>query len=547
MEHVLVLNSRSVAAGKDSLKTCCRPNCHTRRVKNKGALLVLVWNFPLMSLFYYLTMYAPREHLYFVIWGLSLPIAGWIADMYCGRYRVIHWSMWIMWTAGVLTTTSSIIASYMDSYASINETVMQILLAMIAIGFGGYQANAIQFGIDQLHDASTNEIKSFISWYVWTYMSGGIAVDYIYTCTNKKYYELIGMLLICICLTIVLSTSLCLDYILVKEPATQNPFKVVYKVIRYAIKHKHPACRSAFTYHEDDIPSRLDLGKAKYGGPFTTEQVEDVKTFLRLLSAVLFGCAMVSGHLVVNELRDQFYKMLMYHHQMHTPTTQCYLNMTYTKTAFYVAAVLIPISEFLIQPFFHNYFSWVESYWKFAVGVVLQMARVLTLMAYVITARYNYHKYNRSNSIIQCIYSEDYGALASSFDIRLMILPSFLNSISIALLGIGGVEFICAQTPYSMRGLISGAGYGSVAIFTLIGFGITQPFRMPLPAWSSTGTIISCGFWYLLMMIVHLAFNSIVLYILKKLYKNRKREDVLPNEQIFAERYYSTLTPSLSD
>ena len=117
-----------------------------------------------------------------------------------------------------------------------------------------------------------------------------------------------------------------------------------------------------------------------------------------------------------------------------------------------------------------------------------------------------------------------------------MLLPNVLNSVSIMYLGIGGVEFICAQTPYSMRGLISGAGYGSVAIFTLIGYGITHPFTMALPIWSTD--IISCGFWYLLLIIVYLAISSIVLSILGRMYKNRKREDVLPNEQIFAERYY---------
>ena len=56
-----------------------------------------------------------------------------------------------------------------------------------------------------------------------------------------------------------------------------------YSVVRYAIKHKHPECRSTFTYCEDEPPSRMDFGKSKYGGPCTTEQVEDVKTFLRLI------------------------------------------------------------------------------------------------------------------------------------------------------------------------------------------------------------------------------------------------------------------------
>ena len=62
------------------------------------------------------------------------------------------------------------------------------------------------------------------------------------------------------------------------------------KVIKFAIVTKHPRCKSAFTYCEDELPSRIDFGKSKYGGPFTTEQVEDVKTLLRLLPLILiFG------------------------------------------------------------------------------------------------------------------------------------------------------------------------------------------------------------------------------------------------------------------
>ena len=48
-----------------------------------------------------------------------------------------------------------------------------------------------------------------------------------------------------------------------------------YQICRQ--ENKHPRCRSAFTYCEDELPSHLDLGKHKYGEPFTTEQVEDSK------------------------------------------------------------------------------------------------------------------------------------------------------------------------------------------------------------------------------------------------------------------------------
>ena len=63
--------------------------------------------------------------------------------------------------------------------------------------------------------------------------------------------------------------------------------KKMYKVLKYSWKHKVPEHRSAFTYWEEDIPRRIDLGKCKYGGPFTNEEVEDTKTFLRILPLLL--------------------------------------------------------------------------------------------------------------------------------------------------------------------------------------------------------------------------------------------------------------------
>ena len=67
------------------------------------------------------------------------------------------------------------------------------------------------------------------------------------------------------------------------ESGRHNPYKVVYKVLNFARKHKYPFQRSAFTYCDDELPSRIDFAKERFGGPFTTEQVQDVKTFLRIL------------------------------------------------------------------------------------------------------------------------------------------------------------------------------------------------------------------------------------------------------------------------
>ena len=66
-----------------------------------------------------------------------------------------------------------------------------------------------------------------------------------------------------------------------------NPVKVIGQVLNYARKNKHPKNCSALIYWEEDYPSRLDLGKDKYGGLFSLEQVEDVKTFLRLIPLLI--------------------------------------------------------------------------------------------------------------------------------------------------------------------------------------------------------------------------------------------------------------------
>ena len=193
-----------------------------------------------------------------VVLDFTLPFTGWLADVYLGRYKIVCWSMWIMWMASMLATAGSVVAQLMDSHHKIFQDFSSAMFLIVAIAFRGYQANIIQFGLDQLQDASTTEITAFIRWYVWTYISSRAIFQFTHTCLNDIYHTL-GQIVICISLTIVISSSFIISLCLVQEPVTQNPFKLIYKVIRYAIKHKHPRCRSAFTYCEDELPSRIDF------------------------------------------------------------------------------------------------------------------------------------------------------------------------------------------------------------------------------------------------------------------------------------------------
>ena len=103
--------------------------------------------------------------------GFTLPFAGWLADIRFGRYKVIRWSMWIMWIASILATTNSVMEQIIPGHHNTFMVISYIISFVLAFGFGGYQANIIQFGLDQLQDASTTEITAFIRWYVWTFVS----------------------------------------------------------------------------------------------------------------------------------------------------------------------------------------------------------------------------------------------------------------------------------------------------------------------------------------------------------------------------------------
>ena len=123
---------------------------------------------------------------------------------------------------------------------------------------------------------------SYISWYVWNCILA-ISTGIIFIKSFPHYIPLLYFLLPLLCTLSILSDC-CFKHWLVKEPVTSNPLKLFHQVLKYAVKNKYPRLRNTFTYWEDKPYSRIDLGKTKYGEPFTTEQVEDVKIFFRFLA-----------------------------------------------------------------------------------------------------------------------------------------------------------------------------------------------------------------------------------------------------------------------
>ena len=83
-------------------------------------------------------------------------------------------------------------------HRNFHTSISLTLLIIASVGLGGYWANVIRFGLNQLQDASTMEISAFISWFTWTYTSGANTLTYAYACVKKENHILIGKIYECI-------------------------------------------------------------------------------------------------------------------------------------------------------------------------------------------------------------------------------------------------------------------------------------------------------------------------------------------------------------
>ena len=528
---------------KEYLRICCKISYQPRRLKNKGAILILMWMFLVMFACRFLTgtvFKIVRDDLFttviIAIITLMLPIAGWLADVRFGRYKVICWSIWTMWIGCLLLAASHVVVNLIGFYDHhIYRNFVIAWTAVSALGFGGFQANLIQFGIDQLTDASTTEITSYIAWYAWSLLSGELPV-LLFSCIDSN--PLIDYLLMFASLCLVISSNFFFNSQLIKEPATQNPFKLIYKVIQYAIRNKQPRLRSAFTYCEDDQPSRIDIGKTKYGGPFTTEQVEDVKTFFRIIGLVAIGGAVFAMKFDdTNPLKRQLSKVLISSDKPVVYRQCLYDNFPFLWHSI-VAILGIPLNEFLIHPIFQRCLK-LKIKWKVFVGIIILLAAYIVLTVMITYSRKILMEtgISRNDTDIQCFFHESATSLKHAVDFKWFAIPELLFVISDIFFTVGVVEFYCAQFPYSMKGLLIGCFYGFTGVFVLFNYGVSLFFKKS-DYWQ-TQTIFSCGFWYLQTYSVVMVIIMFLSLFLFNHFKRRKRQDVLPNEHIFAEKYYS--------
>ena len=127
----------------------------------------------------YLFSFSSLSTRLFILFGLGLmflvyPFLGHLADVYLTRYRMLKLACIILIcgiSATIVYRVVDIIVETIWSYEKLHKPetmvvhVVVVLFIVYIIGLGLFEANAIQFGLDQLLEAPTPKLISFIHWY----------------------------------------------------------------------------------------------------------------------------------------------------------------------------------------------------------------------------------------------------------------------------------------------------------------------------------------------------------------------------------------------
>ena len=547
-----------------------RPCC----LRSKAAILILLWNLIIVTSLN--TFFDPSIYIYSinniskfeairnqsflfmpVLYGSSAllllfyPLAGCLADTRWGRYKTVFNSLHIIfWNFIIMVFFGSIVAGYLLGYHTPVATVVEILeslsipfmleIVVIICGYVALIANVIQFGLDQLHDAPSDDSVLYVHWYVWTNYLGisltRICISLLSAKDNTDLFyiiiaSLLGIFLISMCIlgaTLFVHQYKRNPWHLI-ETGYRNPYKLVYKVIDFAAQHKNAVHRSAFTYCEDEPPSRLDLGKEKYGGPFTTEQVEDVKTFLGILcilvslGPILMVDIAVSG--IVTKFADQIDNDFDNLH---------FILIKNGGLSSLMITVLIPFYLCLLRPFFQNYIP----------GILkrIGLGMIFILLSALCTLSLDVYGHAKASNTMPCFasytptlsFNESYG-FPHNIGSDILIIQCGINTIGYLFLYIAIYEFICAQSPQAMKGLLIGTFFAIKGVFQLLAIAIVY---LPFTQWKWELKFPSCGFVYYFINVM-IGFVGIVTYTcVARKYQYRQRDEP-DNIYRYAEEYYA--------
>ena len=459
---------------------------------------------------------------FFVIPFLFYPIGGLIADVWIGRYRIIVISGYICLLAWLSTVTGYSLHWYIHNelYIPVSIIILTIACLFLVSGSAGFQSNILPFNIDQMMGASGDQLSAVIQWHVFgNFIVFSVPVSAIKSLSDL-YFLLPSLIISCITIILIILSHCVFKNWLDTTPQITNPIKLIVKVLNYARKNKYPRNRSALTYWENDYPSRLDLGKEKYGGPFSEEEVEDVKTVLRLLPLLICGVGFSISWGTYNLPID----VSGFDSDNMSRFIQSYIKEN--RIPFFVCSLLFPFYQFIIYPCFYKYIPSMLK--RIGLGMVIGLISILVIMIVVIWFG------EFSDPSFECPSNIDNSSNTSTIvlvNYKWLLIPHITFGCTLFLVVATALEFTVAQSPKQMRGLMVGLCYAFYGIGAVVSNGLTFVFI------SSKIHSRGCISYFIIVNFILIVFTLIYFVMFAKRYKLRSRDNIVPVHQIAEEHY----------
>ena len=557
----------------------CRQFC----LKNKAIVLILVWTmivgellaFQQLLIGGFIENYIPIGKKHFInavssplafvyailaVIAMFYPLGGFLADICCGRFKTVmvglgfllsYYAVLIVVIAWIGTNFSHLnllLQEYSFKEVAPFYFVGFCAFSLAALGIVAFQANFIQLGLDQLMDAPSKSLSVFVHTAIWANTLGttitdigGAAAECPRLRVKIKIVCNILPILFVLTMPFLLILTCCKHQWFYAEPGHRNPYRSVLKVLNFAKKHKYPLQRSAFTYCNDEKPSRIDFGKSRYGGPFTTEQVEDVKTFLRILTLLLS-----LGAIFVMEIPTSYIGFKTF--GLHTGNREDFINRCTIWAIFESSALRYTIASIFLPVYIYMVLirRQISIIFRMYIGIIFYILGTVSML--IIDLAGHLHSVDDLGTGSHCMfaYTRVNNAHALTYPVlemhwAVLIPPNILLGIGPPIVVATILEFISAQSPHSMKGLLIGVFFAIKGFFQLI----SSIALLPISSGSiwSKGSIkdhppvTNCCFTYFLFTIMVALFGLVVFSIVIKQYKYRERDD-RPYDQSVVEEIF---------
>lgn len=454
--------------------------------RNRAAQIIVLWSLVIFCCVNLLKGIL-LEKLYYhqIVWQIVLnytfsfsifviyPISSFLGDVYFKRFTIIRTSLVVLWL-GVLV--SVVVLVFEDVYQN-TPLVSQspfysmyiVLYVTLSIGMIGFHANMIPFGLEQLHASPAEEVVAFLHCYIFTEALGlVIANAFIPNCATigkdsaSNQSVLIQSAVCALLMTMAFIFIVLLRHLrvfLVEDPAVYNPLILICSVLKHTVKTKSWPSESSVWWTE--------MASTKPFMPYTADQLYDVRGFFRLCPILLPYFVIMIGN--VTTITLAMFAVHLNWNGDEAPE-HCFAVMTIGNLPGITVVFIVLLYHFIIYPMFHKYIPSMLT--RLIIGIIFFAAS--TSCCLIIDLIGHHH------SSVKSVFKDtafDNSIVTLNIPFIWAMIPGLLSGVANFTVTASMYEFICAQAPYGMKGLLVGLKYGTAGMGVLLGFATLLVFR----------------------------------------------------------------------